>query len=157
MKRLNIILIIVAVVLAALCVNSVYAPIRFDNERSRRELAVKQRLLKIRSAAELYRQKTGAYTGSMAKLVDSRCLADSLQYIPYSGGKRFRLAASSVTTSSGRVVPVMECSATYSDYLHGLNPEAISNLTSAADYAGHFAGLKIGDLTTPNDNAGNWE
>ena len=30
-------------------------------------------------------------------------------------------------------------------------------MTRQAEEAGQYAGLKIGDLTTANDNAGNWE
>lgn len=51
----------------------------------------------------------------------------------------------------------MECGATYDDYLQGLDPQEIERLTREANDNGKFAGLKIGDLTTPDNNAGNWE
>lgn len=157
MKKINIILSIAVVALVVLCYLSISAPMRFDREREARETVVKRRLMQIRSAAERYRHATGAYTGSMATLVKGRWLADSLQYIPFGGGRRFRLEASSVTSRSGRSVPVMECSATYADYLRGLDANSVHNLTVAAESAGRFAGLKIGDLAEPNDNNGNWE
>lgn len=157
LRTLNIMLAATAAVLAALCVASVYAPIRFDKERARREADVRQRLTAIRTAAEHYRQRTGAYTASLGTLTGCRLLADSMQYIPYSGGRKFHLEASAVTTRSGKTVPVMECSAAYDEYLKGLDDNSIRNLTTAAENAGRFAGLKIGDITTPNDNAGNWE
>ena len=157
LRTLNIALAVAAVALAALCVASVCAPMRFDRERARREAAVKQRLMSIRTAAELYRRRTGAYTASFAALTRSRLLPDSVQYIPFSGGRRFRLAASAVATPSGKMVPVMECSATYADYLLGLDANTIRNITDEAEAAGRFAGLKIGDMDSPGDNAGNWE
>ena len=61
------------------------------------------------------------------------------------------------TGASGAAVSLMECGATYDDYLQGLNPQEIERLTREANDNGKFAGLKIGDLTTPDNNAGNWE
>jgi hypothetical protein len=51
----------------------------------------------------------------------------------------------------------MECGARYDEYLQGLDADEVSNLTDEAMGAGRFPGLKIGDLETPNNNAGNWE
>ncbi len=157
MKKINAILSVVVVVLLVLCVMSVYAPIRFEHQRDMREAAVKQRLTLIRDAAERYRHDHAAYTGRLRALADSGYIADSMLYIPYSGGRRFHLEASSVTTRSGKSLPVMECYASYDEYLRGLDANSIRNLTGQADAAGRFAGLKIGDLSTPNDNQGNWE
>ena len=126
-------------------------------QRAEREDCVKRRLALVRKAAEAYRADHGAYTGRLQTLVDSGYIADSLLYIPYSGGHRFHLEASAVTTRSGRTVPVMECSATYDEYLRGLDANAVRNLAADAGNAGRFPGLKIGDLTAPNDNNGNWE
>lgn len=47
--------------------------------------------------------------------------------------------------------------AAYDDYLKGLDKNSIDNLTQAANESGRFPGLKFGDTTQPNDNAGNWE
>ena len=156
-RTLNCVLAAAAAVLAALCVASVYAPIRFDRERARRETEVKRRLVTIRTAAEQYRQRTGAYTGSLETLKRQHLIADSTMYIPYSGGLRFHLEATALSTGSGRTVPVMECSAMYDEYLRGLDANHIRNITVEAETAGRFAGLKIGSLDTPGDNAGNWE
>ena len=76
--------------LIAVCFLSINAPIRFKRERDIREAAVKQRLMKIRTAEERYRAATGVYTGDFTVLVRSGCIADSLTFIPYAGGKRFR-------------------------------------------------------------------
>lgn len=150
-------LLVIVAVLLVLCVASVYAPVRFDKQRALRETQVKRRLVLIRAAAENYRSDHGAYAGSLDALVDSGYMVDSLRYIPYSGGRRFRLEASSVTTRSGKSVPVMECSAAFADYLRGLDANSVRNLTVEAESGGHFAGLKFGNLDAPGDNGGNWE
>lgn len=144
-------------VLALLCVLSVSAPIRFDNERAKRETAVRQRLLQIRAAEERYRAAHGTYTASFDALVSARLLADSLRYVPYSDGETFALQVSSFTGHSGRQTPLMECGAEYTQYLNGLDNDATASLTEEALEAGRYPGLKIGDLTEPNNNAGNWE
>ena len=81
-------------------------------------------------------------------------VADSIQYIPYSNGKKFELEKSVVTNKSGTV---MECRATYDDYLQGLSAREVANLKDFADKTERYPGLKIGDLYTANNNAGNWE
>ena len=135
LTKINALLMAVVCVLLVLCVASVYSPIRFDRQRAEREDCVKRRLALVRKAAEAYRAYHGAYTGRLQTLVDSGYIADSLLYIPYSGGHRFHLEASAVTTRSGRTVPVMECSATYDEYLRGLDANAVRNL--AADRRPH--------------------
>ena len=156
-NTINAILAAAVVALAAMCVMSVYAPIRFDRQRELREQAVRHRLGLIRDAAERYRSLKGAYTGQLNELVRLHLLADSLQYIPYSARKRFHMQASTVTARSGRQTPVMECSTTYDEYLQGLDPNRIHNLAAQAQAEGRFPGLKIGDIETPGDNRGNWE
>lgn len=83
--------------------------------------------------------------------------ADSLQYIPYSNGQKFELEKTIHIGRSGVMQNVMECRAPYAAYLNGMNEREIYNLTDAAENMGRYPGLKIGDLVTPNNNAGNWE
>ena len=159
MKRkinINYILGACAAVLFLLCILSITQPLSFQQEQSAREKAVKERLLLIRSAEEKFRSRHGVYTGDFRTLVRGRYLADSLQYIPYSGGKRFSLAATAVVGKSGKQTPLMECGAAYTDYLYGLNENYIQELEENAANSGRYPGLKIGDLTTDNNNAGNW-
>ncbi len=82
---------------------------------------------------------------------------DSLQYIPYSNGQLFELEKTIYIGRSGVVQNVMECRAPYSAYLDGMNEREIYNMTNDAEDQGRYPGLKIGDLVTPNNNAGNWE
>lgn len=157
MRRTNIILTICVLALAVLCYLSVSAPIRFGREQAQREESVKHRLLQIRSAEERYRKTTGLYTESFDTLVAHGYMADSLRYIPYSGGQVFSLAVTVQVAKSGRTFPLMECAAPYNSYLDGLDATSVANLTEAANASGRYAGLKIGDIDTPTDNAGNWE
>lgn len=142
--------------LALLCILSIGAPIHFSHERNMREKAVKARLMTIRTAEERYRARNGVYAGSFKKLTQSGFLADSLSYIPYTDGIRFSLTATTLPGKSGRKIPVMECAATYSQYLSGLDKTSIADLTEQANANGQFPGLKIGDTENPNDNTGNW-
>ena len=110
----------------------------------------------IQKAEERYLAKHGVYTGDFKTLVKGKYLADSLQYIPFSDGKKFSLAATTIVEKSGKQIPLMECGATYHDFLDGLNENYIQEVTEQANDAGLFPGLKIGDITTDNNNAGNW-
>ena len=55
--NINYILAGCVVVLSLLCVLSVLKPLNFQKEQAQREVIVKKRLLKIRTAEERYRQK----------------------------------------------------------------------------------------------------
>ena len=145
------------VVLIVACWLSVNAPIRFEKEQVRRETAVKERLATIRKAEERYRLRHGAYTGDFATLVGSGFLADSLQYVPYTDKQRFSLAATTIIGKSGQQIPLMECGATYDAFLQGLDKHAVASLMEEANAAGRYPGLKIGDISEPNGNHGNWE
>jgi len=153
----NHILAVLAFALAAACALSIYTPVRFGKELAKREQAVKERLVKIRFAEEKYRKAHGAYTDDFNTLVKDGYLADSLQYIPFTDGKKFQITVSTQISKSGKHIPLMECYAGYDDYLSGLDAGSIANLTEEANNAGRYPGLKIGDITIPNDNAGNWE
>lgn len=146
-----------ALLLASLCFLSIYTPMRFDSQRATREAVVKHRLVSIRTAEERYKARHGSYTGSFDTLVTAGMLADSMRYIPYTQGKPFALEATTMVGKSGQAIPLMECSAAYDDYLQGLDAPSIAALVEKANAEGRFAGLKIGDIAEPNDNAGNWE
>lgn len=94
---------------------------------------------------------------SMAEAIVGDGDVDSLQYIPYSNGQIFELEKTIYVGRSGVTQNVMECRASYASYLYGMNEREIYNLTDAAEKQSRYPGLKIGDLLTPNNNAGNWE
>lgn len=153
----NFILAVCALLLAVICFLSVRRPMAFDEERVKREAAVKTRLVAIRLAQERYRKATGTYSPDLATLVRKGYMADSLRFVPYSDGETFSLNTTVTSLKSGRDVPLMECGAQYDQYLKGLDDNSIANLIDNASSTGRYPGLKIGDLITPNNNAGNWE
>ena len=144
------------IVMMTLCVLSICQPLIFQKRMKGREAEVKARLMIIREAEEKYKDKHGVYTGDFATLIKGKYLKADDAIIPYSDGKKFSLAAATIVGKSGKQIPLMECSAAYEDYLDGLDEEAIMNVTEEANYTGRFPGLKIGDITKDNDNAGNW-
>ena len=73
-------------------------------------------------------------------------MADSLQYIPFSDGKRFDLSATVQVSKSGRQLPLAECGATYDTYLNGLDENSIANLIEKANERGRYAGIRMGDI-----------
>ena len=87
--------------------------------------------------------------------------ADSLRYIPFSGGDTFEIIACPNTTRSGSIIQVMECNAPDSSFLKGMGKAGrrlIYNRAEEADAKGAYPGLRIGDAGNNwNNNAGNWE
>ncbi len=79
--------------------------------------------------------------------------ADSLRYIPFSGGKEFKMAAGEVVTGSKLKVKVFEAKAPSKWILRGLDKQMIINFNDGWDYPG----LKVGSLEEANNAAGNWE
>jgi hypothetical protein len=67
---INILLTVVIVILVYLLYESIMDPIRFNNEKDLREEAIKERLVDIRDAQVLFRQKYGRYTGSFDTLIN---------------------------------------------------------------------------------------
>lgn len=155
--KLNYILAAIVAALLVLCTASVYAPLRFNAEKAERETAVKQRLCTIRKAETAYRLKFGRYADSMEQLVGKKLLKEGMQYVPYGDKTKFELSTTIYTGKSGNSIPLVECRAPYEVYLKGMDEKRISELTQEANSRGEYPGLKFGDTTTPNDNAGNWE
>ncbi|MBR4814257.1 MAG: hypothetical protein IKZ67_02210 [Paludibacteraceae bacterium] len=70
---------------------------------------------------------------------------------------KFDLQSKMFLTKSNVEVPLFEASVPYDVYLNGLNRQEIVNLNEKAKTLKKFAGLKVGDISSPNNNAGNWE
>jgi len=79
---------------------------------------------------------------------------DSLRYIPFGNGKEFQLQAGNIITGSKVVVPVFEAGALNFDFLGGLDRQLIINLN---DVAKDYKGIRVGNISEANNNAGNWE
>lgn len=98
------------------------------------------------------------YVNAKASIFGENFNADTLDLIPFTNGQsKFDLKAVMFTTKSQLKVPLFEASAPYSVYLNGLNKQEIINLNEKARTLEKFAGLKVGDIKSPNNNSGNWE
>lgn len=157
MNKTNIILTLCVIALTIACAVSITSPMRLEKRVAEREKVVKARLIKIRAAAERYRAVHGGYAFDMQTLVRGGYMPDSLQYIPFSGGRHFNFSADVITTQSGRELPVMECGATYADYLSGFDGDEIRKLIDDAENDGRYPGLCFGDTESDTGNKGNWE
>ena len=81
---------------------------------------------------------------------------DSLRYIPFSGKEPIEMEAV-VKQVSGVNVPLFEARMPYKKLLKGLDNQLRINLDAEQDAMGMYKGLQVGSVTTPNNNAGNWE
>ena len=80
---------------------------------------------------------------------------DSLAMIPFCGDSV--IMESTVKMVSGVKVPLFEASMPYKSLLRGLNNQLRINLDAERNDQGRYPGLKVGSVTAPNNNAGNWE
>ncbi len=198
------------IVLSYLLIDSIMNPIRFNNERDKREGAIKERLIDIRTAQVAFKSKYGRYTGSFDTLItfvktDSFPLiykegsvtdqmiedwgrnaerealrrglivrdtsyttvldsifmpgfpVDSLRYVPFCGNTEFNMEAAVVETGSKVKVEVFEASVLNNIFLSGLDKQLIINYNALRDKITGFSGMRVGNISEPNNNAGNWE
>ena len=83
---------------------------------------------------------------------------DVITEIPFSDGLRFEMETNNdYKTSQGIRVPLFEARAPFTSYLHDLNKQELVNLIDREEKLEHYPGLKVGDVFSPNNNAGNWE
>lgn len=83
---------------------------------------------------------------------------ENIFIIPFSEGQRFELEVNNdYKTSQGIRVPLFEARAPFESYLSDLNKQELVNLIDREKKLEHYAGLKVGDIYAPNNNAGNWE
>ena len=83
---------------------------------------------------------------------------DVIVEIPFSNGQRFEMEVNNdYKTSQGIRVPLFEARAPFESYLGDLNKQELVNLIDRETKLDHYAGLKVGDVFSPNNNAGNWE
>ena len=83
---------------------------------------------------------------------------DKIVIIPFSENLRFEVEVNNdYKTSQGIRVPLFEARAPFTTYLADLNEQELVNLIDREEKLEHYAGLKVGDIYAPNNNAGNWE
>ena len=239
---------VAAIIMAVFCVKSVTTPIKFENTRADREVAVIKNLVDLRTAEVEYHHQKGVFTTSYDTLLmflktapkkevlkegsltdkqleagltepkavkilneakkkalkkntfedndalyayiwanDADVLKNGLQgfrrdtielnmlqslykgeydessierivEIPFSEGLRFEIEVNNdYKTSQGIRVPLFEARAPFESYLGDLNKQELVNLIDRETKLDHYAGLKVGDVFSPNNNAGNWE
>ena len=81
---------------------------------------------------------------------------DSLQYIPFSGKQKTEMEAT-IKTVSGVQVPLFEARMPYKALCKGLDNQLRINLDAERKDQNKYEGLQVGNITVPNNNAGNWE
>ena len=83
---------------------------------------------------------------------------DAILEIPFSNGQPCEMEVNNdYKTSQGIRVPLFEARAPFETYLGDLNEQELVNLIDRENKLEHYAGLKVGDIYSPNNNAGNWE
>ncbi|MEF9931348.1 MAG: hypothetical protein RR770_03485 [Bacteroidales bacterium] len=81
---------------------------------------------------------------------------NDIKLIPFSGGKPVIMQAV-VKQVSGVDVPLFEACVPFNDLLQGMTHQLIVNLNAERKDMNKYAGLKVGSIDAPNNNAGNWE
>ncbi len=78
--------------------------------------------------------------------------------IPYSNNVIFNFDTASYTNPvTESVTPLFEVSADYDSYLFDLDRQQLINLKETRTKLERFLGLRVGSVSEPNNNAGNWE
>jgi hypothetical protein len=205
MKNKNILqigLVTLALILTYLVYDSIMKPVKFNEEVSKKELVIIDKLKDIRTMEIAYKGVYGKYTGSFDTLVDfikngklpiikkignvpdslteeqalkmkivSRDTVyvnayeelfagkkeidlTTLKFIPNTQ-KEFKIQATVISKSSMQV-PVFEVTASYDDYLEGMDKQLLNNLKTKATNLNRFGGLKLGSMDEPSTD-GNWE
>ncbi len=99
---LNIVFSVIIVVLVYFLIESIMKPIRFNEEKDRREAAIKERLIDIRTAQEAFKSVKGYYTGSFDTLI-SFLKYDSLPVVFKRGSLTDDMIAVGITTEKAAV------------------------------------------------------
>ncbi len=83
---------------------------------------------------------------------------NQLAIIPFSNNEKFELKVdNNFVNGTGIRIPLFEASALYKTYLFDLDHQEMLNAIDLQEKLDKFAGLKVGSVTEPNNNAGNWE
>jgi hypothetical protein len=81
---------------------------------------------------------------------------DSLAFVPIVH-EPFQLEAILYMSISKVTIPLFEAGVHNDVYLKGLNRQSIVNLNDEQKNMNKYPGVKVGSVTQPNNNAGNWE
>ena len=98
-----------------------------------------------------------SYISVLDTIVANRYNVDSLRYVPFADTAQFEMGSGHIMTLSGVTVQVFEAKTLNKTYLHGLDPQEVTNIDAVALKLERYPGLKVGSLEEANNNAGNWE
>ncbi len=98
-----------------------------------------------------------SYTSVLDSIFNEGFAVDSLRYVPFCGDTEFEMGAAKVQTGSMVMVQVFEASVLNDIFLKGLDKQLIINYNALRKRITGFPGMRVGNLTEPNNNAGNWE
>ena len=82
---------------------------------------------------------------------------DSLRYVPYTQGIEFELGAGDLSTGSKVTVRVFEAKVPFDILLAGMDRQLVINYKEEREKITGYPGIRVGSLTEPTNNAGNWE
>lgn len=83
---------------------------------------------------------------------------EDMVIVPFSNGQKFEMETNMhKNATSGIIIPLFEARAPYDMYLSDLNRQELVNLKDEKSKLAKYAGLKVGSIDEPNNNAGNWE
>lgn len=83
--------------------------------------------------------------------------ADSMRYVPFGNGAEFEMAIGQDSTKSGSFISLFEAKTPFETYYQGLDEQEVFNLIDERNQLGRYPGMKVGDVESGNNNAGNWE
>ncbi|MBQ9591720.1 MAG: hypothetical protein IJR32_02630 [Paludibacteraceae bacterium] len=103
--------------------------------------------------------------GAIFKDVYDSVSVNEIRYIPYSevaspDGQRKEFELEAVIQKqeqSGINLPLFQAQASFESYLGDLDRQEILNITEQQEDYNRYPGLRVGDVSEPNNNAGNWE
>ena len=61
------------------------------------------------------------------------------------------------TNKSGAPLNLFQAQTPYDTYIGDLDKQQLLNLKDLQSKLGKYCGLRVGDIESPNNNAGNWE
>jgi len=82
--------------------------------------------------------------------------AKELWKVPFTKDSKFELATAKLLSGSVKV-DVFEAKVHNNILLNGLDNQEVINLNERMKQSNNYPGVKVGSVTEPNNNAGNWE
>lgn len=98
-----------------------------------------------------------SYTLVLDSIFPTGFAVDSLRFVPFCDTVQFQMASAKILTGSRVMVEVFEASILNNIYLKGLDKQLIINYNALRKRITGFAGMRVGNIVEPNNNAGNWE